>query len=29
VIMVNKKNELKIVKLADLLPLPFGDDKLK
>ena len=29
VIMVNQKNELKILKLSELLPLPFGDDKLK
>jgi cytidine deaminase len=29
VIMVNQKKELKILKLAELLPLPFGDDKLK
>ncbi len=29
VIMINKKNELKILKLSELLPLPFGDDKLK
>jgi len=29
VIMINNKNELKIIKLSELLPLPFGDDKLK
>jgi cytidine deaminase len=29
VIMVNKENELKILKLSELLPLPFNDDKLK
>ena len=29
VIMVNHKNELKILKLSELLPLPFDDDKLK
>ena len=29
VVMVNQKNELKILKLSELLPLPFGDDKLK
>ncbi|OGU72453.1 MAG: cytidine deaminase [Ignavibacteria bacterium RBG_16_34_14] len=29
VIMVNQKKELKILKLSELLPLPFGDDKLK
>ncbi len=29
VIMVNQKNELKVLKLSELLPLPFGDDKLK
>ena len=29
VIMVNHKNELKILKLSQLLPLPFNDEKLK
>ena len=29
VIMVNQKKELKILKLSELLPLPFGDDKLR
>jgi len=29
VVMINNKNELKIIKLSELLPLPFGDDKLK
>ncbi len=29
VIMVNQKKELKIMKLSELLPFPFGDDKLK
>jgi cytidine deaminase len=29
VIMVNQKKELKILKLADLLPLPFGDSNLR
>ncbi|MDO8550064.1 MAG: cytidine deaminase [Ignavibacteria bacterium] len=29
VIMVNQKKESKILKLAELLPLPFGDSNLK
>ncbi len=29
VIMVNQKKELKTVKLSELLPLAFGDEKLK
>ncbi len=29
VVMINHKDELKIMKLAELLPFPFGDDKLK
>ena len=29
VIMVNHQNELKILKLSELLPLPFDNDKLK
>ncbi|HSP87448.1 MAG TPA: cytidine deaminase [Ignavibacteriaceae bacterium] len=29
VILVNQKKELKILKLADLLPLPFGDSNLR
>jgi cytidine deaminase len=29
VVMINQKNELKILKLSELLPLPFGDEKLK
>jgi cytidine deaminase len=29
VILVNQKNELKILKLSELLPFPFGDEKLK
>lgn len=29
VIMVNQKNELKTLKLSELLPLPFGDSNLK
>jgi cytidine deaminase len=28
VVMVNQKKELKIVKLSDLLPLPFGGERL-
>ena len=28
VIMVNQKKELKIVKLSDLLPFPFGSERL-
>ncbi|RPI75817.1 MAG: cytidine deaminase [Ignavibacteriales bacterium] len=29
VILVNQKKELKILKLSQLLPLPFGDENLK
>jgi len=29
VIMINGKDELKVLKLSELLPLPFGDDNLK
>ena len=29
VIMINGKEELKVLKLSELLPLPFGDDNLK
>ena len=29
IIMINQKKELKIMKLAELLPLPFGDSNLK
>jgi len=29
VIMINKKEELKVLKLSQLLPLPFGDQSLK
>jgi cytidine deaminase len=29
VVMVNSLNELKIVKISELLPLAFGDDKLR
>lgn len=29
VIMINSKKELKIMKLSELLPFPFGDEKLK
>lgn len=29
VIMINHKNDLKVVKLAELLPFAFGDEKLK
>ena len=29
VVMVNQKDELNILKLSELLPFPFGDDKLK
>ena len=29
VVMINQKKELKIMKLSDLLPFPFGDEKLK
>ena len=29
VIMVNQKNELKVLKISDLLPFPFGDEKLR
>lgn len=29
IVMVNQKNELKILKLSELFPLPFGDSNLK
>lgn len=29
VIMINSKKELKTMKLSELLPFPFGDEKLK
>ncbi len=29
VIMINEKEELKVKKVSELLPLPFGDDNLK
>lgn len=29
IVMVNQKKEIKQVKLSDLLPLPFGDEKLR
>jgi len=29
VVMINIRNELKIVKLSELLPFPFGDEHLK
>ncbi len=29
VVMINHQDELKIVKLSELLPLPFGDENLK
>jgi len=29
VVMVNQGNELKILKVSELLPYPFGDDKLR
>ncbi len=29
VVMINGKEELKIKKISELLPLPFGDDNLK
>jgi cytidine deaminase len=29
VVLVNQKKELKILKLSDLLPFPFGDENLK
>lgn len=29
IVLVNKENELKILKLSELLPYPFGDESLK
>lgn len=29
VVLINKKNEMKIFKLRELIPFPFGDDNLK
>ena len=29
VVMINQKKELNIMKLSDLLPFPFGDERLK
>ena len=29
VVLINQKNELKILRTSEILPLPFGDEKLK